>query len=239
MVIGAACPGPCNANYRKAREAFEEALALYDPLDAAQSRPLPPDIQPWPGDPLWCGRCSARIRACLSELDDAAAIMLAAADGHRAVDLNDRVGGSREDPTASPAGDDLEELGRVLTAWEDIYRDMKGWPSPPRRGFLASLVTTCASWLMLHLDGILSAPDISADFGAEVLRWHREIVGKGKAGARKLRKPLRCPACQLLMLYWTEGEQTVQCGNRDCGRIMLLSEYDAMVAAKSSATTAA
>lgn len=240
MVIGAACPGPCNATDRKAREAFEQALALYDPLDPAQSRPLPPDIHPWPGDPIWCGRCAARIRACLSELDDAAAIMLAAADGHRPQSGEQRVKGTREDPTASPAGDDLEELGRMLTAWEDIYRGMHpDWSSPPRRGFLASQITSCASWLMLHLDGILSAPDIAADFGAEVMQWHREICGKGKAGVRKLRKPMRCPGCQMLMLYWTEGEQTVQCGSRDCGRVLTLQEYEAMVAAKASGTTAA
>ena len=83
MAIGRPCPGQCNSGYRKARQAFDEALALYDPLDSSQSRPIPPDIQPWPGDPFWCGRCSSRIRSCLSELDDAAAIMLASADGHR------------------------------------------------------------------------------------------------------------------------------------------------------------
>jgi hypothetical protein len=227
--MGGPCPGPCNAQYRKAREAFGEALALYDPLDSAQSRPLPPDTQPWPGDPIWCGRCTARIRQCLSELDEAAAIMLAAADGHRPQSGEQRVAGSREDPTASPAGDDLEELGRMLTAWEDIYRSMKGWSSPPRRGFLASQVTSCASWLMLQLDGILCAPDICADFGTEIMQWHREIAGKGKAGARTLRKPLRCPSCKTLLMYWTEGEEAVQCRNRECGRIMLYAEYEAEV----------
>ena len=120
----------------------------------------------------------------------------------------------------------------MLSGWEDIYRSIRDWPSPPRRGFLASQVTSCASWLMLHLDGILSAPDIAADFGAEILQWHREICGKGKAGARKLRKPMRCPGCQMLMLYWTEGEQTVQCANKSCGRVLTLAEYEAMVSAK-------
>lgn len=230
MAIGGPCPGTCNSQYRKAREAFDEALVLYDPLDAAQSRPLPPDIQPWPGDPIWCGRCTARIRVCLSELDDAAAIMLAAADGHRPQSGEQRVAGSREDPTASPAGDDLEELGRMLTAWEDIYRGIKGWEeSKPRRGFLASQVTTCASWLMAKLDGILAAPDIAADFGAEIQQWHKEICGKGKAGARTLRKPLRCPGCQLLLMYWTEGEDRVECRNPACRRSMKYSEYEAEV----------
>lgn len=230
--IGGACPGPCNTQYRKARQAFEEAIALYDPLDSSQSRPIPPDIRPWPGDPIWCGRDTSRIRQSLHELDEAAAIMLAAADGHRPQSGEQRVAGTREDPTASPAGDDLEDLGAMLTGWENAYRDLKDWPSPPRRGFLASQVTSCASWLMLHLDGILSAPGLSEDFGTEVMRWHSDITGKGKAGVRKLRKPMRCPSCQLLMLYWTEGEQHVRCANRECGRILTLAEYETEVSRK-------
>lgn len=232
MAIGGPCPGPCNTQYRKAQDAFTEALKAYDPLDPAQSRPLPPETRPWPGDPVWCGRCASRIRTCLSELDDAAAILLASADGHRPQSGEQRVGGTREDPGPSAAGDDLEDLGAMLSGWEDSYRDLKHWPSPPRRGFLASQVTSCAAWLMLHLDGILSAP-IAEAFGAEVMQWHREITGKGKEGARTLRKPMRCPGCQLLMLTWTEGEETVQCGNRECGKIMLLPEYEAEVERRS------
>lgn len=232
MGIGGACPGPCNTQYRKARAAFEEALATYDPLDSAQSRPLPPDIQPWPGDPFWCGRCTSRIRSCLSEMDDAAAILLASADGHRPQSGEQRVSGSQEEPGPSPAGDDLEELAGLLKGWEQIYRDLKHWPSEPRRGFLASAVTTCAAWLGSHLDGILSAPDIAADFGAEILQWHREFTSKAKAGVRKLRKPMRCPGCKLLTLTWTEGDKHVQCGNRDCGRLMTLAEYEDQVTVK-------
>src|SRR5208282_6936640 len=76
-----ACPGTCNRHYREGRETFRQALADYDPLDANQSRPIPPNLQPWPGDP-WCGRCKSRIRETLAELDDLGALLLATADGH-------------------------------------------------------------------------------------------------------------------------------------------------------------
>jgi hypothetical protein len=230
MPLGGPCPGRCNSAYRKAREAFTEALALYDPLDPNQQRPLPPEIQPWPGDPHWCGRCTSVIREQLHELDYIGCMLAAEADGLRGQNLDQRVTGSQEHPSPSPGADDLDELVTVLTGWEEAYRDLMGWPSPPRRGFLAAVITTTTAWLMGHLDGILAHPDIAADFGAEVMQWHREFTGKTKAGVRRLRKPLRCPGCRLLMLTWTEGEKYVRCGNPDCNRVLLLAEYEVEVA---------
>ena len=219
------CPGGCNARYREARDAYRQALADYDPLDAAQSRPDPPSLQPWLGDP-WCPRCKSRIRENLAELDDLGALLLATGDGHRGTSGGERVSGSAVPVSPSPAHDDLEELASMLSGWEDAYRGIKGWPSLARRGFLASAVTTCIAWLSSHLDGILTS-DIGRDFGAEILQWHREFTGKSKAGVRTLKKPMRCPGCQLLTLTWTEGDKHVACGNPDCSRILTLAEYEA------------
>ena len=110
----------------------------------------------------------------------------------------------------------------------DAYRDLRRWPSAAPRGELASVETTCIAWLLHHLDGILRAP-FAADFGLEILQWHREFTGTAKAGVRTLRKPMRCPSCQYLTLVWTEGEQQVTCGNISCNRIMSLTEYEAEV----------
>jgi hypothetical protein len=238
-VADGVCPGACNVGYRKAREAYDAALAAYDPLDAAQSRPEPPGITPWLGQPFWCGRCHATIRQQLDELDEAASLLIAAADGHSPSSGEQRVSGSQEPPSPSPAGDDLDELVKMITGWEQSYRSLKGWPAAPRRGYLASVVTGCAAWLMHHLDGILSAEDIAGDFGEEIMQWHREFTAKAKAGARRLPKPLRCPGCKLLMLFWTEGEKDVRCANRDCGRVMTLAEYEAEVDRKAGESPAA
>ena len=225
-----ACPGTCNRRWREARSAYRQALADYDPLDSRQSRPDPPSVQPYPGDP-WCGRCKSRIRETLAELDDLAALLLAAADGHRAAPGGQRVSGTSVQLSPSEAGDDLAELASMLSGWEEAYRELRDWPSLARRGHLASAVTTGIAWLMARLDEILVAP-FAADFGAEVLQWHREFVNKTKAGTRTLRKPLRCPRpqCRLLTLTWTEGDTYVICSNPDCGAHIPLAEYEAETA---------
>ena len=221
-----ACPGTCNRRWREARKEYRQALADYDPLDSGQSRPDPPSVQPWPGDP-WCGRCKSRIRETLAELDDLAALLLATADGHRAAPGGQRVSGTSVQLSPSEAGDDLAELAAMLSGWEEAYRDLKDWPSLASRGHLASAVTTCIAWLMAHLDEILVAP-FAADLGGEILQWHKEFISKTKAGTRTLRKPLRCPRpqCRLLTLTWTEGDTYVICSNPDCGAHIPLAEYE-------------
>ena len=223
-----ACPGTCNRAYREAQQAFKQALADYDPLDANQSRPIPASIQAWPGDPYWCGRCKSRIRETLAELDDLAALLLATADGHRTAPGTERVSGSADAMSPSRAADDLQELEAMLAGWESAYRDLMGWPSLTRRGHLASTVTTIIAWLSARLDEVLRAP-FAVDFGTEVMLWHREFTNKTKAGVRTLRKPLRCPrpSCRLLTLTWTEGDTYVTCGNPDCQARIPLAEYEA------------
>jgi LSD1 subclass zinc finger protein len=220
-----ACPGTCNRHYREAQEAFKQALADYDPLDADQSRPEPPSIQPWPGDP-WCSRCKSKIRETLAELDYLAGILAATADGHRTGVDNERVSGTAAPMSPSQAGDDLDELASMLKGWEDAYRELRDWQFAPRRGSLASPETETINWLMRHLDEILAAP-FAIDFGTEILLWHREFKNKSKAGVRSLRKPMRCHSCGYL-LAWVEGDSYVSCGN--CHIHVPLAEYEAEVA---------
>ena len=222
-----ACPGTCNRAYRDAREKFNQDLASYDPLDANQSRPIPPSIQAWPGDP-WCGRCKSRIRETLAELDDLAALLMATADGHRAGPGGERVSGTAVAFSPSSAGDDLEELASMLAGWEEAYRDLRELPSLARRGHLATAVATCIAWLIFHFDEIVKAP-FAGDFGAEILKWHREFTDKAKAGTRKLRRLVRCPRCHTLLLTWTEGDSHVECNNPDCQLRIPLAEYEAEV----------
>src|SRR5579859_6941018 len=128
------CPGPENRRYREAWDAYRQALADYDPLDSAQSRPDPPEIQPWPGAPVWCSDCAERIGLHLAELDELAGILAATADGLRGGEDAERVSGSAAPPSPSQAGDDLEEMWGMLSSWETIWRKLNGWLSPPPRG---------------------------------------------------------------------------------------------------------
>jgi hypothetical protein len=229
------CPGNCNRRFREAREAYGQAMLAYDPLDPDQSRPEPPEIRPWPGEPVWCARDAARIGRELAELDEVASLLAASADGYTSASSDQRVSGSPSHPSPSPAGDDLDELVSVLAGWEDAYREVRGWPSPPRRGSLASRLTSCVAWLATHLPGILAHEGIGEPFGSEICTWHREMVAKAKAGARKIRKPLRCPGCGLLTLVWDEGEPDVRCGNRDCAVVMSYSTYEAEIQVRAGA----
>jgi hypothetical protein len=229
------CPGNCNSRYHKACEAYREAMMTYDPLDPDQSRPEPPDIRPrgW-GRPVWCSEHAAQIRRELAQLDDLAALLAATADGYDAKPRTERVAGTSVPASPSEAADVLDEMNSMLTGWEQAYRDLRGWPSPPPRGDDASAQTTCIAWLTVHLDGIL-ATAYAEQFGRQVLDWRRILARSTKAGVRKLRLPLRCPRCHLLVLVWTEGEDTVNCENPDCARVMTRSEYEAEVEVEAAA----
>lgn len=223
-----ACPGECNKRYRDAWQEYAQFVEGYDPLDSAQSRPESPELGYWPGEPVWCAECTTRITLRLAQLDYLAGILAATADGHRPSGALERVSGSAEPPSPSPAADDLDEMFVMLSNWEAIYRALKGWNSGPPYGELASRETECINWLQRHLRGILCS-DVGADFGREIIQWHREGSGSAKAGVRTLRKPLRCPSCKLVTLFWTEGEKQIRCKNDVCGRILSLSEYETEV----------
>lgn len=227
-MAGNACPGPCNRRYREAQEAFRQAVDAYDPLDPGQTRPQPPDIRPWEGDPTWCGVCATTISQRLAQLDYAISILQAYADGHRDAPDTPMVGGSAERMSPSEAADTAEDLGQMLLGWESAYRKHRGWAAPFHPEDLASWTTECHAWLAKHLRGILASP-LAADFGAEILSWHREITGKAKTGTRKLTKPLRCPSCQQLTLTWVEGEDRVYCADPVCRRVISYAEYEAEV----------
>jgi hypothetical protein len=90
------CPGRCNSTYWRAWSAYQAEDTAYDPLDPSTSRPGPPgdDLVREYGQPVWCAEHSGQIRLALPQLDDLAAILAAAADGHRSHEMTQRVGGT-------------------------------------------------------------------------------------------------------------------------------------------------
>lgn len=229
MASDGICPGACNEKYRRAQAVFKKALAEYDPLDPATSRPEPPNTSYSPGFP-WCFDCRSAIREQLLELDMLAALRWLGADGYPADAGAERVSGSREQSSPSPAADDVDDVAAMLAGWEQAYRELKGWPPGIRHGDLAAKRTECIAWLSEgpRLDGILASA-MAEDFGFEVMQWHAELKAKAKAGVRNLRKPLRCPNCKLLMLRYTDGDKDVRCFNPECRQILSLPAYEAIV----------
>lgn len=236
------CPGSCNSRYWKAWDAYDDAVAAYDPLDPATSRPVQPDVR-WRsvGTPVWCSDCTARIRHELHSIDDLTGLLLRQADGYESSPRTEKVGGSPVPGSPSPAADTLDELDRLLSMWEKGYRDLMGWGSPPRRGGHADRRTTSISWLLAHLDdgvsGILRSA-YALEFGRDVLDWQRALARdvKGEPPPGK-RLPLRCPqpgGCGFLTLV-RKGAGRVECANPGCARSMSWEQYQAEVEAAAGA----
>ena len=226
------CRGPCNARYRRAQADYTAALsdwhtarAARHPDDPEPARPDPVTLRPWDGAPVWCPRCQAQIRRELAELDDLASIITATADGHRtAADSDTRVTRSPAPPSPSPAADDIDELASMLRGWESAAR---GEDPKPRRGYLATEITTTVSWLVTHYDPMITNPDYAADFGTEIRAWHKRLARRAKAGTGKTPRHLPCPRCQHRALCQDQGADYIECLN--CGRLMSMDEYDTEV----------
>lgn len=235
------CPGNCNSKYWRAWAGYDEAAAKYDPLNPATSRPEPP-TDGWraDGEPVWCGEHTAQIRRELASLDDLTALLLRTADGYGSQPRTERVGSSPDPGSPSPAAERLDELDRLLAMWEKGYRDLMGWPSPPKRGDDADRRTTAIAWLTSHLDGILNS-DYATEFGWDVLAWRkilaRDVKGEPPPGRRL---PLRCPkpgGCGLLTLT-RKGADRVECANPACQRSMSWDRYEEEVLHAAAAVTA-
>lgn len=211
-----ACPGACNATWRRT--------------------PEPERGEPVHGEPIWCTADTARIRRTLADLDTLAALLEHASDGYG--EAPDQPGHTRNGhiPSPSPNFDTLDEIERMLAAWEGEYRRVKGWPSAPHHGRHASVSTEIVSWLTRHLDAILESP-FAYEFGDEVLDASRQLVRKAKAGSGFKRGLVPCPRCDLKLLGSTDGGHVFWCGS--CGRPVPKDEYDELCRAAAPPARAA
>lgn len=229
-----ACPGGCNYHWRKADEAYRQALADYDPLDPAQSRPEPPELKPVQGNP-WCPRCQAVIRRELADLDYATALLAAMADGQRGRRPGAKMPQRKQHgtPSPSPTGDLLEEFASELRRWEQYVR---GGPPAARRGYLATEISAMIAWLVLNADRALIMPG-AEDFGAWVRWWHKRLRGIAKAGTGVQHRPIRCPRCEEYAIWWTEGDDHAECRGKGgtCRRLFSMDELDDLAAEQEAA----
>ena len=193
------CIGPCNAIWRRQRNH---------------------EVSPRLGDPIWCDRCKALIRARLMDLDDQAALLAT---------IERQPGPGATSP--APHVDDLDELRHTLLSWEDAYRMHCRMPPTPKRGRHAATLIGTIAWLSVHLDGLLDT-DGAADFGREVLRLHRRLVRHNDGGRPRGRSALQCPGCDLRSISHISGTDRVKCRNLRCGRSFSLQEYRAYLRAE-------
>ena len=156
--------------------------------------------EPNQGDPVWCSICAIKIRRTPGDLDTLAALLEHRNDGYGETTDNHGRTTHTHAPSPSPRFDTLDEIERMLAEWETAYRDVKGWPSAPRRGRYATVTTETVAWLTRHMDGILGSP-FALEFGEECLRAARHLVDAEKAGLGHKRGRVPCPRCQQLGLF--------------------------------------
>ena len=228
------CPGFCNNRARRLQAAYKLAVDQWDQEvaslaegDEPPPRPVPPDMRPWPGSPIWCLGCQGSLRTMLAELDDLAAHLSSLSGVLRGTaDSGTRITTSRTHaPSPSPSMDDLDELAGWLRDWQCVAQ---GSEPLARRGYLASVITTSVLWLAAHFDSLIVNPDVAEDFGMEIRRWHRGLTEKTRTGAglKHMKRP--CPRCGMYTLWRQDGENYVRCRDEDCGRMLSLPEYEAL-----------
>lgn len=248
------CPGSCNYRYREAMAGYKQALADYDPMDPAQSRPEQPEIKPWPGAPYWCTRDTAAIHKELAELDYLSAMLAMAADGQRGQRPGAKMppkGKQHGGPTPSPTADMLEELAGDLREWERVVR---GAEALTRRGHLDTETSMMIAWLAgdgrfaraMHIGRLVKTADgrtvpWAVRFGEDVRSWRRKLAAITKAGTGTHHRGIRCPRCDERAVWWTEGDDHAVCHgkNNTCGRLIGLDELDELAAKEDAARTAA
>ncbi len=249
------CVGNCNRRYRREQDVYSAAVDAWHAHQLAraeataagkdadedpgpeQDPPVEPTLRPYAGNPIWCLTDSAAVRSALVDLDDKMTLHLLAGDGHGSATSEERVSGSAEPGSPSPAHDDLDELVEWLADWEAALRESQRWPAKPYRGVSAPALTSALAWLTTHLDLILAHPDLAEGFGTGVLRWHArlEAATKTRIKPRWIARDLRCHQCHAKTLAQLEGEDRVECRNPSCGEnrggpgVMTLEEYNGRV----------
>lgn len=222
----AECPSPTHNRLRDEWAAYKTTRAEWAKAVQAGDMSKPEPVEPRRhvpiGNPHVCGRCLAGVRQQLGELPELAAHYLANTDGY-AHDTREgeRVAGSADPRSPSKPSDDVDELVRWLTEWEAALRGQTPFVA---RGHIAALLDTVVAQILIRTDLLAERDDVEAfAFGDRgVAWWHRYLTAKTRAGRRTLRQSVRCDRCREYNLWWTEGDENVECRGMTgtCGRII-------------------
>lgn len=223
-----ACHGPCTNHARKTIAAYDQALDAHVVevdgwIEAGQQGDCPPEpaepiVESTPGDPLWCARCKALVRAALLDLDVLASELAARSDGHRGGVPEGRVSGSRGAPSLSPIADALDKLYGFLSDVEDEWRQACEYaPRINRTHRGAHPRSRTIGWLYERLGDILASDD-HIKTGLDILRWETVLRGLAKEEPIGSISPIRCPRCDTYKQVMREQEHHWAC--KACGRLI-------------------
>jgi hypothetical protein len=182
------CPGSCN----RAWVAAERHQAATGEAH---------DLQPTPGQPLWCPECRGRIEDDLADLPQLVARLgsgpLAPPDpatGHlHLVDVH---------KSPSPAFDLRDEVERWAGHWADATRARLSHPAG----------TSTYGYLVGQLSPILAQDPDGIVFGMETLTWHRRLSHTTGGIRLTYRVPGECGTCHRRgTLERRDGTELVKC----------------------------
>jgi hypothetical protein len=219
----------CNRGWREAVAAYDTAMARWIENSYRGTQPQWPQIEPWPGEPVLCRKCSAIARGALRELPLAWIALGSTKFLTRTASADEeRRGRSDVPPSPSPSADHQDEICRVTAAWEDDLRKHLGHRAAPTS---ETNLDAAVDYLNANWQAMIEREECARDFTDEIWRLHRVAVAMVKNKPVRRHLPAPCPSCDALTLIQEEGlagkPWYVECLERagGCGRLYQETEY--------------
>lgn len=206
------CPGKCNAAYRAAEKRREDKGTDHD-------------LEPHPGQPVWCGTCTTALRGALGDWPDLATRLQEEIDAGISCAQSEEafVSGSKSRPVHEHEAESflLDEYAEWIGSWADTIRAQRDLPprtSTDLHQHPLHVIADATAFLLPHLTWHLAGRpadewEIAREFGLELLGYHRRAQTLTSAGIDV--RPRRCdgvpcPMCDGFCLEWeveTAGAQ--------------------------------
>lgn len=227
------CPSRCNRRWREAVEAYDAAIQRWVGAGCKGDEPQSPEIEPWPGEPVLCRKCSAIARNALRELPLAYDALNSVKFLTRTASADEeRRGRSDVPPSPSPGADHQDEICRTVTAWEDDLRLHLRHQAAADTGEQRDDLTASVEYLNRNWTAMIERVECAADFTDEITRLHRITVAMVKNRPIRRTLPVACPTCDMETLIQEEGiagrPWYVECSERlgGCSRLFSENEYE-------------
>jgi hypothetical protein len=187
------------------------------------------------GEPVWCGPCSAVVRAALRRLPSAYEALLSVSVIKPSPTDTLRVSGSRERPSPSAAVDLRDELFQTTRSWEDSLRQHLRHRAARDLGERGLTLVSAVRYLNRNFERMMCRQECAADFGHEVNVLFSTSLRLVKNGPLRALLSIPCPFCKRKCLMQQEGLAGVPwytaCEQRlgGCGRLFTEQEMEWMV----------
>lgn len=231
------CVFRCNSRYRAAVTAYDQAHAAWTARAHTGTEPQWPEIEPWPGQPVYCHRCAPVIRGALRELPLAYRALATTKFLTRTASADEeRRARSDVPPSPSPGADHADEITRTAAAWEDdLRRHLRHTAATDQFGDPYATLSATVEYLNTHWTAMIGREECAADFGGEIWRLHATALAMVKNKPVRRFLPVPCPSCDMRALIQEEGLARrpwyVECAERlgGCSRLYSEMEYEWLI----------